>query len=522
MSLPDIRFQDIRPHDSSRNTGFEQLCCQLASLEPRPAGAIFFRKGRGADAGLECFTRLANGDEKGWQAKYVEGWSSSFKAQLDKSIRTALDKHPQLKEYIVCLPFDLPDARVGKGLTPLAHWQNWRDAWIASAKEEGRVLSIELWGANEIGQRLTANDPAYAGRLLYWFEQEALTHSWFRQQFEKSRAALGSRYMPESNVELPIRRDFLAFVRDPSILAEVEQWRRSLQERGHNAVAAIKRARGTDPEPHSDAIEATVGQLIGKLGAAPIGPDQPFPLASWEAAAIAAELAVRLALCWSNDLPIVKSTHGTSPAEWARHELYRLSDLVNDVSIALGSQRWKIVNLGQLLLVGEAGSGKSHLLADVVDHQIEAGAPALLVLGSMLNDSEPWRQILAQLDMPPARQVKHFLAALDAAGEAAGVRALVCVDAINERHGIEIWPDRLAAFLKEIEPFHRVVVCVSCRTTYLPYVVPDRLDDAVLPGCSIEGSQEHQVRRRSSTWICVELYGQAHPNFCPSSTLPSS
>ena len=222
--------------------------------------------------------------------------------ELDKSIPTALDKHPQLKEYIVCLPFDLPDARVGKGLTPLAHWQNWRDAWIASAKEEGRVLSIELWGANEIGQRLTANDPAYAGRLLYWFEQEALTHSWFRQQFEKSRAALGSRYMPESNVELPIRRDFLAFVRDPSILAEVEQWRRSLQERGHNAVAAIKRARGTDPEPHSDAIEATVGQLIGKLGAAPIGPDQPFPLASWEAAAIAAESAVRLALCWSNDL----------------------------------------------------------------------------------------------------------------------------------------------------------------------------------------------------------------------------
>src|SRR5215831_3043515 len=71
VSLPDINFENIRPHDGSRHAGFEELCSQLASLEPAPARAKFYRKGRGADAGVECYRRHADGTEVGWQAKYI-------------------------------------------------------------------------------------------------------------------------------------------------------------------------------------------------------------------------------------------------------------------------------------------------------------------------------------------------------------------------------------------------------------------------------------------------------------------
>lgn len=54
MSLPDIIFENIRPYDGSRYSGFEELCSQLASLESSPEYE-FYRKGRGADAGVECF-----------------------------------------------------------------------------------------------------------------------------------------------------------------------------------------------------------------------------------------------------------------------------------------------------------------------------------------------------------------------------------------------------------------------------------------------------------------------------------
>ena len=109
MSLPDINFENIRPYDGSRHSGFEELCSQLASLETAPAGATFYRKGRGADAGVECCRRHPDGTEVGWQAKYLFAWNASLAAQLNDSIRTALDRHPQLVEYVVCIPFDLSD-----------------------------------------------------------------------------------------------------------------------------------------------------------------------------------------------------------------------------------------------------------------------------------------------------------------------------------------------------------------------------------------------------------------------------
>ena len=69
MSLPDISFEKIRPFDRSRDAGFEEMCCQLASLEPASSEESFYRKGRGGDAGVECYRRRADGTEVGWQAK---------------------------------------------------------------------------------------------------------------------------------------------------------------------------------------------------------------------------------------------------------------------------------------------------------------------------------------------------------------------------------------------------------------------------------------------------------------------
>ena len=107
----EIDFERIRPHGGRRDLGFEELCCQLAGLEPRLPGSQFYRKGAGGDAGVECYLIRPDGSEAGWQAKYVFEFGSSQTGQLDKSIKAALGKHPRLDTYYVCLPMDLRDNR---------------------------------------------------------------------------------------------------------------------------------------------------------------------------------------------------------------------------------------------------------------------------------------------------------------------------------------------------------------------------------------------------------------------------
>ena len=478
MSLPDINFENIRPFDGSRHAGFEEICCQLASLEPASPGDTFYRKGRGGDAGVECYRRRADGTEVGWQAKYLFHWNNSLKAQLDNSIRTALDKHPQLVEYVVCLPFDLSDSRNGKGKTPQEQWNAWRAKWKEFAAEQQRHLKITLWGKSELGTRLTREDSAYSGRLLYWFGTEAVTSAWFNEVFAKARASLGSRYTPETNVELPIRQDFLAFARHPELQTQIDGWFFRLTKKGNDAVDAIRGTRTeaahTYYEPLADAIHA----LTSLLGGDPIGPDQPYPIADWSAEASSGLNFARNALYWSYDLPPSKPGNtGITTERWAQHTLHELMEVLYEIKRALASNRWQLTNAKAALLQGPAGIGKSHLLADIVGYHLHVRGPGLLLLGSMFIDDALWPQIRDELDRPPTEQFKHFLGSLDAAAQAAGMRAIVCIDALNERHGIDVWPQRLAAFLETFNAFPRVSVILSCRSTYVPHVIPDDLDE---------------------------------------------
>jgi hypothetical protein len=96
-----INWQNLRPLHTSQNSAFEELCCQLAAYEI-PQGSKFVRKAA-PDAGVECYGLLPNGDEWAWQAKFfISRPEAAQWAQLDKSVRTALSKHPRLTSYTVC------------------------------------------------------------------------------------------------------------------------------------------------------------------------------------------------------------------------------------------------------------------------------------------------------------------------------------------------------------------------------------------------------------------------------------
>ncbi len=127
MPSPTINFHSIRPYHGSQHGGFEELVCQLAALETAHT-LPFHRKGAGADAGLECYRVEADGTETGWQAKYFFEFGSNEASQLTKSFNQAIASHPQLSRFIVSLPFNLSDGRVGKRVSERDRWNRWLQA----------------------------------------------------------------------------------------------------------------------------------------------------------------------------------------------------------------------------------------------------------------------------------------------------------------------------------------------------------------------------------------------------------
>jgi hypothetical protein len=203
--LPEIDFRVIRPWKGSKNSGFEELCCQLYSLEPPEARSEFFRKeGAGGDAGVECLWILPGGQVHGLQSKYFpDELGASQWGQIDHSVRTALAKHPSLSRYTVCLPRDLTDRRREGETSQRDEWDARVDRWTGWAQAKGMAVEFVYWGSSELGARLTRDDAGYPGRTLYWFGTRSLTSEWFKRKFEMARANLGRRYTPEAHRSRP-------------------------------------------------------------------------------------------------------------------------------------------------------------------------------------------------------------------------------------------------------------------------------------------------------------------------------
>lgn len=238
-----VDFRTIRPLHHSQNSGFEELCCQIAAREEVPQGSRFVRNGT-PDGGVEGYWRFPDGSEHGWQAKLFFDIGPSQWQQLDKSVATALEKHPRLTRYTVCLPIDLPDARLAGQQSLRQKWQERVAKWERAAQTRGMTVSFDLWGQSELLTRLAREQ--HAGRVWFWFRQVDLSSGWFENHLKEVIAAADPRYTPELNVELPIAARFEALGYTATFREGIASARRKCRE----AYRALdpRGDRATDPE----------------------------------------------------------------------------------------------------------------------------------------------------------------------------------------------------------------------------------------------------------------------------------
>lgn len=241
-----INWATLRVWNGSRESAFEELCCQLAAQESPAVGARFIRKGT-PDAGVECYWELPGGTEHAWQAKFFESPPTPNQwTQVDDSVKTAIEKHPRMTKYTVCMAVDRSDSRLTGHKTFLAKWNERVTKWQKWAKAKKRSIIFEFWGNHELASRLSREENR--GRFWYWFNGEQLTQDWFARQLAVAIENAGDRYTPVLHVELPISKPFEALGRSLRPRSRLDRLRSANCQTALHHGHLASRVTSTSPE----------------------------------------------------------------------------------------------------------------------------------------------------------------------------------------------------------------------------------------------------------------------------------
>jgi hypothetical protein len=465
-----IEWQNIRPFNNSQNNAFEELVCQLAREEPIADKKEFYRIAA-PDGGVEAYCVLNNGDEYGWQAKYFQSMETSQWTQLKESFETAFRKHPNLIKYYICIPLDRQDPRLDGKMWFMDKWNEKINEWMDYTKSVGRDIEFEYWGSSELIHRLSQEK--HEGRILFWFSKEEFSDEWFRSHIENSIINLGHRYTPELNIELDISKYFDAISRN-------EAFRENIKGNFHNLFKEINKAIEHLPslEPLQEKATLITSVLNNLKTQFEITQNQELiNINIDEIQKNCKTINDSLYKCEEilNDIKGIKSGFSKDSIDYDKHLINKAESAIYEFSNGAHITGLSLAKLPIMWLSGEAGIGKSHLLADIASRRNNKKQPCILLLGQHFTSKEsPWTQILNNLLRLKCNE-KELLGALNAKAEALGERILFIIDAINEGMGCYFWPDNINGFINEFNKYPWIGLILSIRSSYENLIIPEKL-----------------------------------------------
>lgn len=472
MRAPAIDWQDLRVWNGSQQDAFEELCAQLAAEESPGPDSVFVRNAP-PDGGVECYWVLPTGEEHAWQAKFFATIGDVQWRQLDDSVRTALAKHPRLKEYVVCVPRDLADPRLKDKTSSRQQWQKHVQKWESWATGQGVQVTFTYWGEHELSNRLMQDK--HRGRVWYWFGKHIFSTEWFEQRLEEAIANADQRYLPALHITLDIQKIFDGIGRTPAFLDRFKKLQGNLRRAYRRVCRASLEAIAPGSTNAVDEAVKACDDLLQDVTAG-IGAVALDGIKEQANAIHRAAIVLRAQLVQAVEKPLMSAGRTDETQQYYLYELMRESDYVAHHAT---SDEALLGNTPALLIVGDAGVGKTHLLCQVARDRTAQAYPTILILGEQLAKTDPWREVLHTLDL--SCDADEFLSALDAAGEARGVRSLLMIDALNEGEGRAMWNPNLPGFLTRIARYPWVGVVLTVRKSYEEAIIgPGALRERVV------------------------------------------
>lgn len=482
-----IDWKYLRNIDGSQHTAFEELCRQLAYYENVPKGSEFFRIGA-PDAGVECYWKLPDESEIGWQAKFFTSPPNNNQwNQVDESIKTALEKHPKLSTYYVCFPIDRQDPRIPEQDWLMDKWNKRAEKWKGWATEKGLCVTFKYWGESDIWERLSRSE--HRGRYKFWFNKELFDQKWFENQIKPNIEIAGERYSAKINFELPIAEIFDGLGRTNEFFKSLESHYFEIKGDLNKIISnEILNLAKSECENLIQCVSQIRLHLLNKRES--FSEDLNFE----ELSKLCSE---SYSLCEKifdilekkgEENQAKKKLNKSKEIEkysYQKHYLWELKLKIRRFREHILKDECKLANIPALLLVGNAGMGKTHLFCDIAEQRLERNLPTVLLHGINFQNEEPLLQLPKRVGEPLLTK-DEFLGALEATAQASKAKALILIDALNETENRNIWETNLAGLLWTLRNYKWISLAISVRSSYEEITIPK----AVVPEKIIK--VEHQ------------------------------
>lgn len=322
-----------------------------------------------------------------------------------------------------------------------------------------------LTDSKEIDKRLNdVENEIYALKNNIEFR---LSTDWIVQRNEEAITNLGPRYTPELNFELDISKMFDGLQVNSVFIERFKSKMHSLLVSGYDIARTYKLEDGED----KNLIES-LNELKENFKNITFSSEKSLDFSSTKTLVDNISITVNKILTnyYAEEQKLNKK-HGTvgyyhnfgfeiQSTRKQYHSCRSFIDYLDSSEVILTGKQ-------NLILTGDAGIGKSHLVGDIVNKNKEH---SLLILGQHLtSEQSPWMQILEVLGIDTTRE--KFLEAINSRAKENNKRFIIYLDAINEGKGQLIWPEHILGFLNSVKNYPYIRLVVSLRSSYKPLIL---------------------------------------------------
>lgn len=483
-----MNWQHFQTYNEAATRAFEAVCNQLFELwinrEYKDTKQSYIVvNGAGGDGGVESYATLVTGEEIGVQAKWFpDSITISQFNQIKGSIVTALEVHPKLIRYIVCIPRDLSNLKKGKDgkIVQETEYSKWNKI-VTDIKGTHPDIDIILWGDHMLETQLQYAEAAGARR--YWFEKEELTKEALQHSFDKQKNGwLIQRYIPVLHNQGKIHKEISNFLgaseECASLLGELrcieKNYRMLIDEINVLCDLLNERQLYVDKIEQLQELHERTKQQLREL----LGIENAYrcenEVEPWK------EYILTYDELGNLDEWMEKCSHG----DCFRHfwDVRKLIEKLYNVNMSkLIEELKQRCNFEKIIVIGGQGTGKTHGIANVVETQLERNYHIpILVQAKSISPQDEWKDIIIRvLGLSQGWSEEELWSALEAISyrnEANNPlsdmkkeeiriipKVVICIDGIDEIKPYDRWNDRINQVNVITSKHQRIRFCFTGR-----------------------------------------------------------